>query len=97
MFSHFIDVMIKYFFYYDIIVDRSDNMFNTEQELYNRIYPALSSKVAEFCRKGTTYVREKDIYDWLKKTNWINRENLNLSDIVSDIMHVKEDDVKKFV
>lgn len=63
--------------------------FKSEQELYDRILPALTCKISELKRKGISFVREKDIYDMLKSSKWIKDVNLTLSEMVSDIMNLK--------
>ena len=63
--------------------------FNTEQELYDRILPALTCKISELNRKGISFVKEKDIYNMLKSSKWIKDSNLTLSEMVSDIMNLK--------
>ncbi|HPE14753.1 MAG TPA: post-transcriptional regulator [Bacilli bacterium] len=63
--------------------------FKSEQELYDRILPALTCKISELKRKGISFVREKDIYNMLKSSKWIKEVNLTLSEMVSDIMNLK--------
>lgn len=62
--------------------------FNSQEELYNRVLPALKSKVMEFKRKKYDNISEIDIWKYLAKEVFPNTNNLTLSDIVSYIMHV---------
>lgn len=60
--------------------------FNTLEELYNRVKPALHSKKIEFIRLGYSNINEIDIWNYLKD-KWKNSINLTLSDIVDDILN----------
>ncbi len=55
--------------------------FKTIDELYNRLLPALKIKVTE-----TKKLTEKDIWDYLTKTIWINSNDLTLAEMVNDIL-----------
>ena len=39
-----------------------DIEFNSEQELYDRLKPALSSKEAELARNDMSYIKKEDIW-----------------------------------
>ena len=60
--------------------------FNTLEELYNRVKPALHSKKIELRRLGYSNINEIDIWNYLKD-KWKNSINLTLSDIVDDILN----------
>lgn len=74
-----------------------DTNFRNLDELYNRIKPALYSKVQEIRRNGTSYIKEEDIWNYLSLNKWKNSESLTLNDMVSDILNLKEDDIKSYV
>ena len=61
--------------------------FNTLEELYNRIKPALKTKAREMKRQGFTYIDESDIWNYLKEIKWKNSKGLALNEIVSDILN----------
>ena len=69
-----------------------DYTFNTKEELYTRVKPALSAKLQEIRRLNYQNIREEDIWDYLSEVKWSLSHGLELSDIVSDIIHV---DIKK--
>ncbi len=75
----------------------SDIEFKTLEELYNRIKPALYSKVEELKRKGISYVKEEDIWNYLSINVWKHTDNLSLAFMVSTIIDLKEDDIKSYV
>lgn len=61
--------------------------FTSAKELYQRLYPALKSKALELKRQGFDYIKEEDIWNYLKETKWINSVNLALNEMVSDILN----------
>lgn len=66
-----------------------DYEFSSKEELFQRVKPALKAKINEFHRMGYDYVQEIDVWNYLIETNWSKSKDLMLSDIVSDILHVK--------
>ncbi len=74
-----------------------DLNFRNLDELYNRIKPALYSKVEEIKRNNISYIKEEDIWNYLSINKWKNSESLTLNDMVTDIMDLKIDDVKMYV
>ena len=63
--------------------------FKTVEELYNRVLPALYSKVKELRRLGYNYVTEKDVWNFLATTQWKKTTDLQLHNIISDILTTK--------
>lgn len=70
--------------------------FSTEEELYKRVLPALTSKVCELERKNIKDIKQKDIWQMLKQTRWMTAHDLMLSDIVSDIMNLNPLDIEAY-
>lgn len=70
--------------------------FNNLDELYSRIKPALYSKVQELKRNKIIYIKEVDIWNYLSKEKWKKSESLSLSGMVSDIIDLKEDEIKNY-
>ena len=64
--------------------------FNSIKELYDRVAPALRCKRRLLLKNGIN-VKEEDIFKYLAKEKWSKGNNLTLSDIVSDIINVKDD------
>lgn len=67
-----------------------DIKFNNVKELYKRVEPALRTKRRFLMKKGVK-VKEEDIFKYLAKEKWSKSTNLSLSDIVSDIINLKDD------
>ena len=61
--------------------------FKSLKDLYNRVKPALYSKLKEIHNLGFTVISEKDIWNYLVTNNWKNRVNLELHEIISDILY----------
>lgn len=64
-----------------------DIEFNSVSELYERLQPALKSKVAELSRDGYGYLTVEDVWNYLKESKWKNSKNLALNEMVSDIFN----------
>lgn len=65
------------------------NEFSSLEELYTRIKPALCTKRQEMRRGGFEYVKEEDIWNYLKETVWKKSNNLSLYQMVSDILNTE--------
>lgn len=61
--------------------------FKSAKELYDRVLPALYSKVKEVRNLGFKYVTEKDIWNYLVNSTWKTKRNLQLHDLISDILY----------
>ena len=64
-----------------------DIQFNSLEELYQRIKPALKAKKSEMDRNGFSYIKEEDVWNYLKEIKWKSAQGLNLSTMVSDILN----------
>ena len=62
--------------------------FQSVKELYQRVLPALRTKVHKLSSRGV-FVVEEDIWNLLME-KWKKERGLTLYDIVDDILHVKE-------
>ena len=71
--------------------------FNSVEELYNRVHPALTSKVREFRRNGIKYVKEEDIWNCLVGSKWKNGNGLELFNIVDDILNTSNKEIEDYV
>ncbi len=61
--------------------------FDSLNDLYKRVLPALYSKNKEIYRMGFKYVNEKDIWNYLVDNLWKDKKNLELHELISDIIH----------
>lgn len=65
--------------------------FKSQEELYQRVLPALKRKVREF--EIEKEVTELEIWNFLS-SKWRVEEHLTLYDIVDDIMKLKLEELK---
>ena len=70
--------------------NNSDIVFNSLQELYLRIQPALYARKCEMIRNGYSYITEEDIWNYFKESKWKNSNNLSLHEMVSDVFNCDE-------
>lgn len=61
--------------------------FNSLEELYNRLRPALLTKLSDLKANGYGYLKIEDIWNYLKENKWKSSHDLMLSDMVSDILN----------
>jgi len=75
----------------------NDMEFLNVEDLYKRIYPALSSKKREFESKGVKYIKELDIWNYLKNNKWSKASKLDLGEMVNDIFQIDLDQINIFL
>ena len=61
--------------------------FKTVKELYDRVLPALYSKVKELRRMHLNLAEEKDIWNYLVENSWKKKKDLELHELISDIIN----------
>ena len=71
--------------------------FNSINDLYNRLKPALRSKVKELKIKYSIIVRELDIFNYLSDNKWSKDNDLTLYDMVDDIMYLDDNKLLDYV
>lgn len=74
-----------------------DIKFNSIEELYKRVYPALQSKKKELKRNNIDYIKEVDIWNCLIELKWRNKRGLLLAEIVDDILNTENDFFDKYI
>ncbi len=62
--------------------------FNSLEQLYIRLNPALNSKMNEIKVKGFGYIKKIDIWNYLSKYEWNNKKDLSLYEMVDDILNI---------
>lgn len=77
--------------------EEKDIEFNSVIDLYNRVKPALNSKMKELKREKYDYIKEEDIWNYLIKNKWSNANGLVLCDVVDDILHTENEKIDAFV
>jgi len=61
--------------------------FRSLEELYNRVKPALETKCSEMKRVGYSYIKEEDIWNYLKEIKWKKSNDLSLHEMINDILN----------
>ena len=74
-----------------------ENEFTTLEQLYRRIKPALTAKANEMRMQGYKYIKEEDIWNYLKEVKWINSKNLLLFEMVRDILNVENNIIDDYL
>ena len=74
-----------------------DIEFNSIKELYERLKPALNTKLTELKRNDLDYIKIEDIWNYLKITKWEKSSNLLLYQMVDDILNLDNSDIDEYV
>ena len=69
---------------------------NNSVTLYKRITPALNTKVRELKKSNIDYIRNEDIWNFLKKYKWKNN-NPSLDVMVDDILNLDNSKLDYYV
>ena len=71
--------------------------FNSLEELYSRLKPALYSKRQELLREKIDIVKEEDIWNYLVKFIWKDKRGLSIFDLTNDILYISSGELKNYV
>ena len=74
-----------------------DIEFNDIKELYDRVTPALNTKVTELKRNDLDYIKKDDIWNYLKDKKWSKANNLLLYQMVDDILNLNNNEIDEYV
>lgn len=73
-----------------------DFEFNSVDELYRRVLPALNTRVQELNSLGVE-LNSDDIWSYLITNKWKNSVNLTLFDVVDDILNTDYSKILDYV
>ena len=71
--------------------------FNSLEELYKRLVPAMETKVNELKRNGIKFINIDDIWNYLRINKWSKSKDLTLSRCVDDILNTSDIEYKKYM
>ena len=71
-----------------------DIEFNSVEELYRKVIPALNVK-RRILEKRNMKISNNEIFKYLVKNLWSKKEGLALCDIVNDILSTNDDVFRK--
>ena len=74
-----------------------DIEFKDIKELYERLIPALNTKVNELKRNDMDYIKKEDIWNYLKGKKWVSANNLLLHEMVDDILNLDNYEIDEYV
>lgn len=74
-----------------------DIEFSSLEELYKRLKPALTTKVNEIRMQGYTYIKEEDVWNYLKEIKWKQSKDLSLYEMVSDILNLEDEKIDSYL
>ncbi len=74
----------------------NDLVFNSQEDLYKRILPALKSKKKILACSGFKNVNENDVWDYMRFNKWNTSYGLELCEMVSDILNTDNDLIIKY-
>lgn len=80
-----------------LVGDVMELEFSSQEELYQRVQPALKAKLAELQRLGYSYIQLVDIWNYLIYSKWKSSKDLTLSDIVNDILYVEGRQLEEYL
>lgn len=72
-------------------------MFRSLEELYKRLKPALTTKKEEMRRNGYVYIKEEDIWNYLKEIKWKNSRDLSLYQMTCDILETNDIEIDDYL
>ena len=71
--------------------------FNSLEELYKKLLPALNTKVNELKRNYIRHITEKDIWNYLQKKYWKEASKLTLGEMVDDILSIPNHLIEEYM
>lgn len=74
-----------------------DLEFNSIEELYERLKPALITKCSEMKRDGYKYIKEEDIWNYLKEVKWKKAIDLGLHEMVRDVLNTENNIIDNYL
>lgn len=60
--------------------------FNSINELYNRLLPAMETKKNDLLRNTKVLISEKEIWGYIRYNYWNKKSKLTLGEMVNDIL-----------
>ncbi len=71
--------------------------FSNLEDLFKRVKPALTTKKRELFRLNINYVKEEDIWNYLREKSWKSSQGLDLATMVSDILNVSREEIESYL
>ncbi len=81
---------------YNVLGDSMDE-YQSQKELFEALKPAFKVKTTLLKKTNYNYIRDIDIWNYLKQYKWSKSINLTISDMVNDIIHINIVDVDHYL
>ncbi len=75
----------------------SEERFNSINDLYNRLLPAIDTKLSELKRMKLYNITNLDIWNYCVQNKWKYKTNLHIYEMVNDILNIDELNICVFV
>lgn len=62
--------------------------FNSIEDLYKRLLPAMKTKISELKRDGFNFIECLDIWNYCIENIWKNKRDLRIYEMVDDILNI---------
>lgn len=73
-----------------------DLKFSNIQELYELLLPALATKEIQLRRNDYLGLSKKHIFEYMRKVVWVDKNNLRLHQMVSDILNADNSAINSY-
>ena len=74
-----------------------NNEINSLEDLYRLLLPALRTKKKEMHDLKHLYIKEEDIWEYMRQSVWMDAVDLTLSDMVDNILNTENDEIAAFM
>ncbi len=75
---------------------QNNEKFNSIEELYKRLIPAINTKLDELKKNHMSNINNLDIWNYCMYTIWANKKDIRLYEMVSDILDADILEINKF-
>ncbi len=71
--------------------------YNNQEQLFKDLKPAFKVKLTLLKDTEYRYIRDVDIWNYLKESKWVRSVNLGISDMTNDIINVNAYEIDKYL
>jgi len=71
--------------------------FTSLNSLYERLVPALRTRMHELHQKKLYFIKEEDIFQAIRINRWNDTRGLTLFDMVDDILNIEEEIILEYI
>ncbi len=71
--------------------------YSSQEQLFRELKPAFKVKLTLLKDTEYRYIRDIDIWNYLKKSKWVRSVNLGIADMTNDIINVNAYEIDKYL